>query len=162
MKDPLIISSIIMAFAFLLISIINFKVKSKFIDLSFLIFNTIYIILIIIFDNNFIYEFLKSMITYIWYPNYLLFIITILISIIIFSVAIINKKMLFFNKLISYVLFCILICCYLIFIRLDIDPNLYSSLYQTKSLVIMRIANISLISWLLIKLIYTRIRKELK
>ena len=76
MKDPFMISSIILALAFFFILLYNNTLKNKIVNIMFLSLSLIYLILIIIFDNNYIYELLKALITYIWYPNYLLFVTT--------------------------------------------------------------------------------------
>ena len=69
MKDPFMISSIILALAFFFILLYNNTLKNKIVNIMFLSLSLIYLILIIIFDNNYIYELLKALITYIWYPN---------------------------------------------------------------------------------------------
>lgn len=150
MKDPFIISSIIFAFTFLFILICNFKLKSKVIKISFLILSMIFIILVFILDNSYVYEFLKSLITYIWYPNYVLFVTTIIFSGIILMFTLLKKKISNFNKVVNYLLFSICFSCYITFIRFDIDPLLYSSLYSNKSLIVMRIVSITFIVWLII------------
>jgi len=120
LKDPFTISSIIIAISFVFILIFNQKIKSKVIKFSFLTTCLIYLILILIFDNNFIYELLKSSITYIWYPNYLLLVLTILISILIFIYTILKENLSLKNKIINYILFSIMFSLYIIFKRLNI------------------------------------------
>lgn len=153
-KDPFIISSIILAITFLFILIINQKIKSRVINISFLILSLVYLILIIIFDNNYIYDLLKLFITYFWYPNYLVFVTTILISIIILIYTILKKKLSFKRKIINYSLFCITFPCYITFLRLDLDPSLYSDLYQMNSLIILRIVVLSFLIWLILTIIF--------
>ena len=154
MNDPFIISSIILAIAFLFILICNYKLKSKIIKFSFLILSIIFLILIFIFDNSFIYEFLKSLITYIWYPSYVLFVVTIIFSIIILIWTLLYNKLLIINKTINYLFFCICFCCYIIFLRLNIDPLLYNSLYSSKSLIIMRTVSISFIVCIFVNIVF--------
>ena len=153
MNDPLIISSIILSICFLVILLYNIKLKNKIINYLFLGLSLVNIILIMILDSNFIYEFLKAIITYIWYPNYLIFVIVNFINIIILMITLLNKKINIISKIINYILFSISFSCYLIFLRLDIDVTLYSSLYQTKSLILMRIVSISFLIGLLVKFI---------
>ena len=152
--DPFIISSIILAISFVFILILNQKLKSKIIKISFTIFSLIYLILILIFDNKFLYEFFKAIITYLWYPNYLLFVITILMSIIVLIYSILKKRLPFRNKVINYLLFSILFSCYIIFQRLQIDTDLYSSLYSSNSLIILRITSITFIVWFILNIIF--------
>ena len=159
-KDPFIISSIILAISFVFILICNHKLKSKVINISFLILSILFLILIVIFDNNYIYELLKSIITYIWYPNYLLFVSTIFISIIILIYTIFKKKISFLEKIFNYILFGINFSTYIIFLRLDINLDLYSSLYSTPSLVLLRIVSITFIIWVLIILVLKLINKR--
>jgi len=153
MNDPLIISSIILSICFLVILLYNIKLKNKIINYLFLSLSLVNIILIMILDSNFIYEFLKAIITYIWYPSYLIFVIVIFINIMILMITLLNKNINIINKIINYILFCISFSCYLIFLRLDIDNTLYSSLYQNNSLILMRIVSISFLIGLLIKFI---------
>ena len=91
MQDPFIISSIILAISFFIILMINTKVKSKIIKYLFLMICLIFIILITIFDNAYVYELLNKLIIYIWYPNYLIFVTTILLSNSILIYTILNK-----------------------------------------------------------------------
>ena len=153
MKDPLILSSIIMSICFLVILLYNIKLKNKIINYSFLIIGLVNIILIIIIDSNFIYDFLKAIITYLWYPNYLIFVIVILINLVLLIISLLNNKMNIINKIINYLLFIISFFCYISFIRLDIDIDLYSSLYQNNSLTIMRIVTISFLIGSLVKVL---------
>ena len=106
MKDPFMISSIILALAFFFILLYNNTLKNKIVNIMFLSLSLIYLILIIIFDNNYIYELLKALITYIWYPNYLLFVTTILFSIFIFIFTLL-KKINLKQKILNYLLFCL-------------------------------------------------------
>ena len=158
MKDPFMISSIILALTFLFILIYNHTLKNKIINLIFLILSLIYLILIIIFDNNYIYELLRALITYIWYPNYLLFITTILFSIFTFIYTLLNN-MSNKRKIINYLLFCINFSCYIIFLRLDIDLNSYISFYSSNSLLVLRISSITMIVWLILTFIFKIIER---
>ena len=152
MKEPFTIISIILAISFFIILLFNTKVKSKLIKILFLLFSIIYLIYIVLLDSNFIYEFLKAIITYLWYPSYLIFIIVVLISIIIIIISFLKNEENKIKNIINYLLFTICLACYLIFLKYDIDPTLYSSLYQIKSLILMRIVTISFIIWIFINL----------
>ena len=150
MKEPFTIISIILAICFFIILTFNNKIKNKIIKLLFLLFSLIYLIFIIILDNNFIYEFLKSIITYLWYPNYLIYVIVVLTSIIILFISLLKKEKNKIKNITSYLLFSICLASYLIFLNYDIDINSYSSLYQFKTLLLMRIVTISFMVWMLI------------
>ena len=150
MKEPFTIISIILAMCFFIILTFNNKIKNKIIKLLFLLFSLIYLIFIIILDNNFIYEFLKSIITYLWYPNYLIYVIVVLTSIIILFISLLKKEKNKIKNITSYLLFSICLASYLIFLNYDIDINSYSSLYQFKTLLLMRIVTISFMVWMLI------------
>ena len=158
MNDPFMISSIILALTFLFLLIYNHTLKNKIINLIFLILSLIYLILIIIFDNNYIYELLKSLITYIWYPNYLLFVSTILVSIFTFVYTLLNNVS-YERKIMNYLLFCVNFSCYIIFLRLDIDLNSYTSFYSTNSLLVLRISSMTMIIWLILTLIFKIIER---
>ena len=82
--DPFIISSIILSVSFFITLIFNYKLKNNIIKYSFLGYSFIFLLLVFLSDNNFIYQFLKQVITYVWYPSYLLFVITVIINILIF------------------------------------------------------------------------------
>lgn len=157
MKEPFTIISIILAICFFIILTFNNKIKNKIIKLLFLLFSLIYLIFIIILDNNFIYEFLKSIITYLWYPNYLIYVIVVLTSIIILFISFLKKEKNKIKNITSYLLFSICLASYLIFLNYDIDINSYSSLYQFKTLLLMRIVTISFMVWILIN-IFIRMR----
>ena len=157
MLNYLMICSIIMAICLLIILLTNLIYKKKSIKNIFLVFCLIFLILILTLDTNFVYEFLKSIITYLWYPNYLIFVIIILTSIIILGLSLFKKENLLLKNILNYLLFTICFACYLIFLSLDIDTSLYSSLYQTNSLIVMRIVTISFVIWLLLS-IYIRMR----
>ena len=144
---------ILLLIAFLVILIINDKKNNKLIKYSFIIYSIIYFLLIILFDNNYIYEFLKAMITYIWYPTYLLFVITIIVSIILFIYSLLSKKITFLNKLANYIFFLITFVCYNTFLSLKIDPTIYSELYTNNSLLLMRIASIFCLASIIINII---------
>jgi len=149
-----ILSSIILGLALFLILFFNsYAFKNKKIKYLYILFSLVFLLLIIILDNSFIYEFLKTVIKYLWYPNYLLFVISVLCSIILLLYTLLKKEMFLINRVINYLLFCISYSCYLIFISFDIDPLLYSSLYQDKSLIVMRIETITFLITLIINII---------
>lgn len=152
MKDPFMISSIILALAFFFILLYNNTLKNKIVNIMFLSLSLIYLILIIIFDNNYIYELLKALITYIWYPNYLLFVTTILFSIFIFIFTLL-KKINLKQKILNYLLFCLNFSYYIIFLRLNIDLKSYTSYYSSNSLLVLRISSITVIIWIILSLI---------
>lgn len=144
----IMIISILLSLSFILILLINNQ-KNKLIKHSFIFLSLIFLILILIYDNNYIYELLKSIITYIWYPNYLIFTTVILISIIIFIYNLLkNNKIIY--KITSYILFGISFSCYMTFLGFSIDPLISSSLYSTKSLIIMRIETITFLIWIIV------------
>ena len=155
--SPFIYSSILLAICFFILLLFNYKLKKKSINYLFLIFSLVYLIIIILLDDEFVYQFLRSVSTYIWYPNYLIFVIVILFSIIILMITILNNQKNRLLSIISYLLFSICLSCYIIFISLDIDPTLYSSIYQENSLILMRTVTISLLIWILIQ-IYVKVR----
>ncbi|MGN1353197.1 MAG: hypothetical protein ACI4WF_03930 [Bacilli bacterium] len=152
MKDPFMISSIILVLAFFFILLYNNTLKNKIVNIMFLSLSLIYLILIIIFDNNYIYELLKALITYIWYPNYLLFVTTILFSIFIFIFTLL-KKINLKQKILNYSLFCLNFSYYIIFLRLKIDLKSYTSYYSSNSLLVLRISSITVIIWIILSLI---------
>ena len=151
--DPFILSSIFISIAFFVILLFNIKMKSKIIKYSFLILTLVFLITIGVLDTNFVYNSLEAIITYLWYPNYLLFVLNILFSIIILLYTLLNDKMLIIKKIASYIFFCISFSCYITFLRLDIDPTLYSSLYKSSSLTVMRIVSVSAFLWLIINIV---------
>ena len=151
--NPFIISSIILSIAFLIILLTNFKVKSKIIKYAFIIYSFIFLFLIILYDNNFIYDFLKQIITYIWYPSYLLFVVTIICNICITIYTLYKEKINMISKVINYINFIVSLLCYNIFLVLKIDPSLYSEYYQTNSLLLVRITTISFLGGLIFNII---------
>ena len=153
MFNPVSIISIIISVSLFIILFFNNSFKSKIIRYSFIIYLIIFLLLIILFDNLFIYDFLKSVITYILYPDYLLFVITILFSIIILLLTLFNNKIKIINKILNYIIFVIAFSCYNIFISFDIDTTIYSELYQNKSLITMRVMTISMLLWIIINII---------
>ena len=158
MKDPFMISSIIFALAFFFILLYNNTLKNKIVNIMFLSLSLIYLILIIIFDNNYIYELLKALITYIWYPNYLLFVTTILFSIFIFIFTLL-KKINLKQKILNYSLFCLNFSYYIIFLRLNIDLKSYTSFYSSNSLLVLRISSITMIVWFILTFIFKIIER---
>ena len=158
MKDPFMISSIILALAFFFILLYNNTLKNKIVNIMFLSLSLIYLILIIIFDNNYIYELLKALITYIWYPNYLLFVTTILFSIFIFIFTLL-KKINLKQKILNYLLFCLNFSYYIIFLRLNIDLKSYTSYYSSNSLLVLRISSITMIVWFILTFIFKIIER---
>ena len=147
----IIISSILLSLSFFLILI--FSKNNKTIKYLFLVLSILFISLILLNDNNFIYSFLKTIITYLWYPNYLLFVITIFFSIIIFVYCLIKEKKLI-NKIIGYILFCFSFSNYVIYLSSDIDINKFENLYSIRSLTIMRIENIIFILGMITYIIF--------
>ena len=150
MLNPYIVCNIIVSIVFLILLIFNYSFENKMIKNIFLIQSCVYLILILFFDHNFIYELFKTIITYIWYPNYLLFVLTTLIALIILIYTLIKKYVKKINMIINYILVIITFICYNIFNTLDIDPLIVSELYNTLPLIIMRVANISFMVWVII------------
>lgn len=158
-KDPFIISSIILAFSFLFLLICNHKLKSKVIKFSFLILCLLILILIMIFDNKYIYELLKIIISYFWYPNYLMFTTTIFFNIIVLVYTLFKNNLSLFQKIINYFLFAISFFSYICFNRLEIDTSLYTSLYSNSSLIILRIVSISFSVWLVLTILFNLLNR---
>ena len=150
MLNPYIISNIIVSIVFLILLIFNYTFENKIIKNIFLIYSCVYLILILFFDHNFIYEFFRAVITYLWYPNYLIFVMTTLITLGILIYTLVKKYMKKINTIINYILVIITFICYNMFNTLDIDPLIASELYDTIPLVIMRVASISFIVWLIV------------
>ena len=144
---------ILLFISFLVILLLNHKRDSKIIKYSFIVYGVIYFFLIILLDNSYIYEFLKAIITYVWYPTYLLFVITIIFSIILFIYSILSKKLNLLNKIINYVFFLCSFVCYNTFLSLKIDPLIYEELYSNNSLLLMRITNIFFITTIILNII---------
>ena len=155
--NPFIISSIILSIAYIVILIINIKLNNKKINNLFLVYSIVYLLLILLFDHNFIYQFFKELISYIWFPNYLSYVITNIIIIIIFIFTLIKKKKnnynFKFNRIISYILFVISFVCYNIYQSLGIDSSIYSEYYSNNSMILVRITSISFIIWLICTII---------
>ena len=151
--NPIIISSIILSIAFIIILLINFKIKNNIIKYSFIIYLFIYLFLILLYDNSFVYQFLRILITYIWYPSYLLFVITIIFNIGITIYTLFNNNLNKVSKIINYINFVISFSCYIIFLELKIDPSLYEEYYQLNSLVLVRITTISFLVGLIVNII---------
>ena len=150
--NPFIISSVILSISFLIILIINIKLNNKIIKYLFIIFSVIYLILILLFDNNFVYQFLKKIVSYVWFPDYLSFVLTNLFIIVVFLVTIFKKNIKKINKIINYILFIISFVCYNIYQSLGIDSSIYTEYYGTNSLILVRIISISLILWVIINI----------
>ncbi len=151
--EPVMIIGFLLFIDFLIILFLNTKVNNKLIKTLFFLFSSIFLILIVIIDNNFVYSFLKSIITYLWYPDYLLFCSTVIVSLLVFIYTYFRKKINNVCKIFNSILFCIEFLCYFLFQTMDIDVNLYSSLYQFKSLFVMRVGTISFYLWLIICII---------
>ena len=151
--EPIMIIGLLLFISFLVILLLNIKLKNKVLNTLFFLFSSLFLILIIIIDNSFVYTFLKSIITYLWYPDYLLFSSTVILSILVFIYTYFQKKIINLKKIFNYTLFCIEFLCYFLFQTMDIDVKLYSSLYQIKSLSIMRIGTITFYLWIIINII---------
>lgn len=143
MTNLVLIIVLVLGLSYLVILLKNNVVQNKIIKYLFVSYSLIFLIFIIMLDNNFIYIFLKNLITYLWYPTYLIFVITVIINIIYFVYTLLSNKISIINKTINCCLFIISFGCYVVFLSSNIDPTLYSSLYSTLSLSIMRINNIS-------------------
>ncbi len=152
--DPFVISSIILALSFFLVLLYDQKLKSKWIKIIFLMLSICYLTLILIVDKNFVYELLRSLITYFWYPNYLIFVGIVIISIVVLLMTLFNKKIKLKYKFSNYFLFAFMFALYIIYQRQNIDISLYSELYSTVSLTLMRIGTITFGIWLLLTIIF--------
>lgn len=157
MKEPSTIISIILAICFFVILTFNNKEKNKIIKIVSILFCLVLLTFIFLLDSNFIYEFLKAIITYLWYPNYLIYVIIILVSVVNLLISLLKKEQNKIKYIINNFLFSICLGSYLIFLNFNIDITLYSSLYQPKVLLLMRIVTISFIIWGFIN-IYIRMR----
>ena len=151
--DPFIISSIILSASFFIALIFNYKLKNNIIKYSFLGYSFIFLLLVFLSDNNFIYQFLKQVITYVWYPSYLLFVITVIINILIFIFTLLLKKVNLVSRIINYFNFIISVPCYTIFLRLGYDPSIASEYYQNNVLSLVRIVTISFLISLICNII---------
>ena len=158
-KDPFIISSLILSITFFCILILNVFLKNKMLNLLFLILGFICFVLILVFDNPYIYELLKQLITYFWYPNYFIFVSIILISTLILIYTLLRKKMTRIKKILNYLMFCLSFALYIIFFRININPDSYTSLYSTTSLTVMRILTITFGVYILTILIIDIVRR---
>ena len=159
--DIVVIISIILAISFLMILLYNTKLNNKLIKIVFLVLAISFLISILVFDTNYVYDLLRSIITYFWFPNYLVFITTILISIIIFIFTLLKKKINFEDKVKNYLLFSICFSIYIIYLRQEIDTTLYEALYSNTSLILMRIVTITFTIYLIVTIIF-RIKGRVK
>lgn len=150
----MVIIGIIIGLSLLLILIINLKINNKVIKLSFLLFSILFSIILLIFDNTYILELFKFLIQNIWYPNYLVLVSIVLISIIVLIYTLLSKKISIKGKIKNYTLISINYSLYIIFNTMNIDINSYTSLYSTKSLLILRISTITFIIWIIVTIIF--------
>ena len=152
MLNPYIICNIIVSIAFLILLIFNYTFENKTIKNIFIIYAILFLILILFFDHDFIYQ-------YLWYPNYVIFVMTTIIALIILVYTLLKKYMKKVNTIINYFLVIITFICYNMFNTLDIDPLVTSELYQVTPLVIMRVATISFMVWVIVTLVLNIRRK---
>ena len=143
MENGIIIGIIILALSLFIILLTNYKLKNKIITTLFFVYSLLFLILILFFDNNFVIVFLRNLITYIWYPNYLVFVVITIFTII----------NLIFNAIADYLLFIIAFTSYLIFQTLNIDITSVSNLYSNSSLILLRTTTISFVTWIIINII---------
>lgn len=148
--NVMIITSIIMAMAFWLILFINTKRQNKIVHVAFQIFIFLFLMLLIIFDNNYVLELLKSSITYFTYPSYLLYISTVIITNVIMLYTFVKRDLDIKNKILNYTLFVIIFIAYISFNSLGIDSSLYNSLYTSYSLIFLRLTTITFSLWFVI------------
>ncbi len=158
-KDPFIISSFIFAITFFLILLLNHTLKNRLLKLVLLLLGFTCFVLILVFDNPYIYQLLRFLIAYFWYPDYLTFVTVILLSVLIFIYTILREKKSLLKKILNYIMFSIAFCTYIIFQRIDINPESYTSLYSSDSLIVMRILTISFAVWILITIIINIIKR---
>ena len=159
MFNPYILCNIIVSIVFLILLIFNYTFENKIIKNIFTIYSVIFIILILFFDNTFVYEFFKALITYIWYPNYLIFVITSLTTLIILIYTLNKKYLKKSNVIINYLLSIIAFICYNTFNTLGIDVDVYSEVYTLVPLILMRTVSISFLCWVIITIILKVWRK---
>ena len=152
MENGIIIGIIILALSLFIILLTNYKLKNKIITTLFFVYSLLFLILILFFDNNFVIVFLRNLITYIWYPNYLVFVVITIFTIInlIFNGL---KQKNFFKSIADYLLFIIAFTSYLIFQTLNIDITSVSNLYSNSSLILLRTTTISFVTWIIINII---------
>ena len=153
-KDLVVIMSIILSISFLIILLYNDKLKNKLIKVIFMVLAISFMISILILDIDYVYDLLRTLITYFWYPNYLIFVTTILISVIIFLITLLKKKLKLKIKIKNYLLFAISFSSYIIYLRQGIDITMYEALYSNISLILMRIETISFTIWLITTIIF--------
>ncbi len=153
-KDLVVIISIILSISFIIILLYNNRLKNKLLNIIFMLLAISFMISILVLDNSYVYDLLRSFITYFWYPNYLIFVTTILISVIIFLITLLKKKVKLKNKIKNYLLFAISFSVYIIYLRQEIDTTLYQALYSNNSLILMRIETITFTVWVLATIIF--------
>ena len=154
-----IFTSIIIGLSLLVILIINSNIRNNIIKVSFLLFSIIFSIIILVFDTSYILTLLNYLIKTIWYPDYLIFVSISLISIIVLIYTLLNNKLFLKEKITNYSLFSINYSIYMIFNASNIDVTSYTSLYSSKSLLLLRMATISFLVWLILTLIFKILTK---
>ena len=159
MINPYIICNIIVSISFLILLIFNYTFENKIIKNIFVGYSVIFLILILFFDENYIYELFKFLVTYLWYPNYLLFVMTVVITLIILIYTLIKKYLKKNNTIINYILVTISFICYNMFNILNINSDINSELYSVIPLTIMRVTTISFAIWIIITVILKVWRK---
>jgi len=144
------IISFIIYLILLFILVVNMHRKNKIIKYGFLILFIISIIILVITNDMIVDTFLKLFITYVYYPSFSSYMITLFLTLCILVYSIFNDHINEKIRIVNYVFASLMIISYIIFMLLDIDVNMYSSLYLNSSLICLRYVTRTFIIWLLV------------
>lgn len=142
------ISSLIVYILLVFILIINEEKKSKIIKYAFIFLFFLLSMSFLYFNQTIIDQVLRSVIEYIYFPNFVAYLITIFLTLCIFLYSVFNEQMHRKIKIINYIFSGILIVSYIVFMMLNVDVSSYNALYDSTSLICLRCGTRIFLGWM--------------
>lgn len=150
MNVALLVVSIFVYFVLFFILILNDKFKNNIIKYLFMLFVGIMIFIVTITNDNIMDYILRFFIRFIFFPDLASILVCVFVSLICFMYSILSGDIDRYCKIVNYIYSFFVFVSYINFIGLDVDSNLYNSIYSGYSLIFIRIISISTIVWVLV------------
>lgn len=140
-------------FVLVTILIINIHERNSVIKKACILFFAFVFIAITFYDDSIVDKFLYYLLKYIYYPEYHIYMFTVLFMILVFIYSVFNNKLSNGIRVFNYTFCGISLVSYIFFVVLKVDILSYKELYSGGSLICLRAVSRGFLIWITVMLL---------